>query len=49
MGSNREKKPWPIYKTHTKIRAKRLRAKTFDIAVLEKLPFLKGNTNYFAF
>ena len=39
----------PIYKTHTKIKAKRLRATTFAIAILEKLPFLKDNKNYFAF
>jgi hypothetical protein len=34
MGSNTEKKPW-IYKTHTKIEAKILRAITFAIAKLE--------------
>ena len=33
MGSNIEKKP---YKTHTKIKAKRLRATTFAIAKLEE-------------
>ena len=38
MGSNTEKKPnEPIYKTHTKIKAKRLRAITFAIAKLEEL------------
>jgi hypothetical protein len=36
-------------KTDTKIEANRLRATTFAIAILEKLPFLKGNKNYFAF
>ena len=39
----------PIYKTHTKIEGKRLRATTYAIAILEKLPFLKGNKNYFVF
>ena len=36
MGSNTEKKHEPIYKTHTKIEAKRLRAITFAIAKLEE-------------
>ena len=39
----------PIYKTHTKIEAKRLRVTTFAISKLERLPFLKGNKNYFTF
>ena len=39
----------PIYKTHAKIEAKRLRATAFAITIMEKLPFLKGNRNYFAF
>jgi hypothetical protein len=49
MGSNTEKSHEPIYKTYTKIEVKRLRATTFAIAILEKLPFLKGNKIYFAF
>ena len=36
MESNTEKKPEPIYKTHTKIEAIRLRATTFAIAKLEE-------------
>ena len=36
-------------KTYTKIEPKRLRATTFAIAKLKKLPFLQGNKNYFAF
>ena len=36
MGSNKEKKPRANYKTHTKIKAKRLRATTFAIAKLEE-------------
>ena len=37
MGSNTEKKPHdPIYKTHTKMEAKSLRATTFAIAKLEE-------------
>ena len=34
MGSNTEKKPWPIYKTYTKIEAKRLRTTIFAITKL---------------
>ena len=35
MGSNTKKNHEPIYKTHTKIEAQRLRATTFAIAKLE--------------
>ena len=37
----------PIYKTHTKIEANKLRAITIAIAILEKIPFLKGNKKLF--
>ena len=36
MESNTEKKPKPIYKTHTKIEVHRLSATTFAIAKLEQ-------------
>ena len=36
MGRNAEKKPEPIYKTHAKIIAKRLRATTFATTKLEE-------------
>ena len=36
MGNNTKKRQVPIYKTHTKIEAKRLRATTFAIAKLEE-------------
>jgi hypothetical protein len=39
----------PIYTTHTKIEAKRLRATAFAITKLQKLPSLQGNKKYFAF
>ena len=39
MGSNTEKKPLSIYKTHTKIEAKRLRATT-KWGAIEKSPIL---------
>jgi hypothetical protein len=35
----------PIYKTHTKVEAKRLLATTFAIAILKQLPFLKDTKN----
>ena len=37
MRRNKEKSHEPIYKTHTKIEALRLRATTFAIAKLEEL------------
>ena len=43
MGSNTEKKPWTNLQNSTIIEAKGLRATTFAIAILEKLPFLKVN------
>ena len=49
MGSNTEKSHDPIYKTHTKIEAKRLRATTFAIAIFENFSFFKGTKNIFAF
>ena len=50
MGSNTEKKQQTNVQNSYKNLSKEIKSdNTFAIAILEKLPFLKGNKNYFAF